>query len=87
MPLGEAFHSRRLQIVSSQVGLVPAQRRGRWSFKRRMDKAMSLLTDPSLDNLISHQVEFEDTPDQLPSLFTDPSALGIALRYRPAATL
>src|SRR5262249_2391384 len=30
MALGEAFHARRLSIISSQVGAVPAARRARW---------------------------------------------------------
>ena len=29
--LGGAFHSRRLRLVSSQVGLVPTERRARWT--------------------------------------------------------
>ena len=37
--LGGAFHSRRLRLISSQVGLVPAGRRARWSNRRRRDRA------------------------------------------------
>ena len=31
LPLGEAFHSRRLRLISSQVGAVAPARRARWS--------------------------------------------------------
>jgi threonine dehydrogenase-like Zn-dependent dehydrogenase len=37
VPLGGAFHSRRLRIVGSQVGQVPAARRSRWSHRRRLE--------------------------------------------------
>ena len=50
--LGGAFHSRRLTLRSSQVGMVPAGRYRRWSRRRRLALALSLLTrsdirDPS----------------------------------------
>ena len=36
VPLGEAFHSRRLRLVSSQVGSVAPSHRARWSHRRRL---------------------------------------------------
>ncbi|MGI9387320.1 MAG: dehydrogenase [Methyloligellaceae bacterium] len=81
LPLGEAFHSGRLQLVSSQVGQVPADRRVRWPRRRRMALAISLLGDPQFDHLITHEIAFEAAADELPPLFDDPSALAIALRY------
>jgi len=83
VPLGGPFHSRRLQIVSSQVGHVPADRRARWSFRRRLATAIALLNDPALDVLITHEIDFASAADELPPLFDDPSALSIALRYPP----
>src|SRR5215470_9920136 len=47
--LGGAFHSRRLVLRSSQVGTVPAARRERWSRRRRLALALSLLRDPVFD--------------------------------------
>ena len=41
--LGGAFHSRRLKLVSSQVGQVAASRRPRWDYRRRVEAAMRLL--------------------------------------------
>src|SRR5262249_6919272 len=35
-PLGEAFHSRRLRLISSQVGKVAPSHRARWSHGRRL---------------------------------------------------
>ena len=46
LPLGEAFHSRRLTLQSSQVGQVAAVMRPRWSYARRLAKALDLLRDP-----------------------------------------
>jgi threonine dehydrogenase-like Zn-dependent dehydrogenase len=48
-PLGLDFHSRRLRLVSSQVGQLSPSRRPRWDFRRRLDKALSLLADERHD--------------------------------------
>ena len=68
LPLGEAFHSRRLRIVSSQVGAVATSRRARWSHARRLAKVMDLLADPALDALISGESRFDDLPDVMPRI-------------------
>ena len=57
-PLGLDFHSRRLRLVSSQVGQVSPSRRPRWDFRRRLDKALSLLADERLDALLTDEVAF-----------------------------
>lgn len=67
-PLGADFHSRRLRLVSSQVGTIPAERQARWTHRRRLETAMSLLDDPVLDQLISHLIPFDEAPDRLPEL-------------------
>ncbi len=79
--LGSDFHSRRLVLKSSQVGRIRAERRDRWSFKRRLETAMSLLADPTLDRLISHRIPFDSAPERLPDLFNDPDALATVLTY------
>lgn len=66
LPLGEAFHSRRLRLVSSQVGAVSPARRARRSHRDRLAAALALLTDPALDVLISGETAFADLPDDLP---------------------
>jgi threonine dehydrogenase-like Zn-dependent dehydrogenase len=62
LSLGEAFHSQRLTLKSSQVGTVADSRRGRWNFARRMELALSLLAAPELDALINSEGRFEDLP-------------------------
>lgn len=62
LPLGEAFHSRRLRIQSSQVGTVPAARRARWTNRRRLALAIDLLSDERLDALVTSECRFEDLP-------------------------
>lgn len=60
--LGQAFHARRLRLISSQVGGLPADRRARWDYRRRLAKAIALLADPALDALISGESPFADLP-------------------------
>jgi NADPH:quinone reductase-like Zn-dependent oxidoreductase len=70
VPLGEAFHVKRLQLVSSQVGSVATGRRSRWDHARRMGKALDLLSDPLLDQLITEDIPFAHAPAALPGIFT-----------------
>lgn len=72
LPLGEGFHSRRLQIRSSQVGSVATAQRARWSHKRRMALALRLLADPVFDALLSGESPFEDLPATMAQLACDP---------------
>ena len=73
--LGGAFHSRRLRLVSSQVGLVPTERRARWSNRRRMEAALGLLTDPALDVLISGETAFRDLAKRYGEVLDRPDTL------------
>ncbi|MFG1361282.1 zinc-dependent alcohol dehydrogenase [Xanthobacter pseudotagetidis] len=63
--LGGAFHSRRIALLSSQVGSLPAARRPRWDFARRRAMALALLADDRLDALITDEVAFDDLPARL----------------------
>jgi NADPH:quinone reductase-like Zn-dependent oxidoreductase len=65
VPLGEAFHSRRLRLVASQVGQVAPSHRLRWTRARRLAAALDLLADPVLDGLLAPAVAFEDLPARL----------------------
>ncbi|SMP35044.1 Alanine dehydrogenase/PNT, C-terminal domain [Roseibium denhamense] len=67
-PLGGDFHCRRLRLVSSQVGTIPAERQARWTFRRRLELALNLLADPVLDSLITHEIRFLDLPEHLPTI-------------------
>ena len=73
--LGGAFHARRLRIVSSQVGMVPAGRRARWDNRRRLGVALGLLAEPALDALISGETRFEDLPGRYAAILGDAGTL------------
>ena len=81
VPLGGAFHSRRLRLLSSQVGQVSPSRRPRWSYGRRMAAALGLLADDRLDALITAEVPFADLPAAIPTLLA-PGASGLATAIR-----
>ncbi len=72
LPLGGAFHSRRLTIKSSQVGALPPGKRGRWTFDRRLQLALRLLADPVLDLLITGESAFDEMPEVMARLATAP---------------
>jgi NADPH:quinone reductase-like Zn-dependent oxidoreductase len=67
--LGGSFHSKRLKLISSQVGHVSATRRPRWTYRRRMEAALRLLTNPALDALVADTIAFADTPALIPRVF------------------
>lgn len=68
VPLGEAFHSRRLALKSSQVGSVATAMRERWSHRQRLELALKMLTDSRLDALITHSAPFDELPQVLQQL-------------------
>lgn len=68
VPLGAAFHSRRLRLVSSQVGSIAPSRRPRWDYRARRAAALALLDDPALDALIAPAIPFRELPARLPDL-------------------
>ncbi|MCI4662613.1 MAG: zinc-binding alcohol dehydrogenase [Neomegalonema sp.] len=81
-PLGEAFHSRRLTLRSSQVGQIPPDRAARWTYRRRLAKALDLLADPKYDALITNEVAFDALPDAIPSILgQDTTGLASVVRY------
>jgi threonine dehydrogenase-like Zn-dependent dehydrogenase len=82
LPLGGAFHSRRLTIKSSQVGRVAPDQRSRWDTRRRMALALALLADSSLDVLITGESPFDELPDVMARLAAAPGeALCHRIRY------
>jgi len=68
VPLGEAFHPRRLAVRSSQVGTVAPARRARRSHADRLALALRLLADPVFDTLVTHERPFEELPELMPRL-------------------
>src|SRR5436190_7494237 len=63
-----AFHSRRLRLVSSQVGRVAPSHRPRWTHGRRLAAALALLADMRLDALLAPAIAFQDLPRRLPDI-------------------
>src|SRR5262245_9355028 len=84
-PLGEAFHSRRLRLVSSQVGSVAPSHRPRWTRRRRLMAALALLEEPVLDTLLAPSIAFDDLPAKLPSILGYDSEGTCPLIRYPAA--
>ncbi|MGD9902162.1 MAG: zinc-binding alcohol dehydrogenase [Vicinamibacterales bacterium] len=69
--LGEAFHSRRLTLKSSQVGHVAPAQRPRWSHARRLQAALDLLADDAVDALLTGESDFASLPADLPAVLGD----------------
>jgi hypothetical protein len=58
LPLGGAFHRRRLTIRSTQVSTVPARLSGTWSRSRRRQETVELLPGLPLTQLCTHVYDF-----------------------------
>ncbi|MEO0326902.1 MAG: dehydrogenase, partial [Myxococcota bacterium] len=78
----EAFHGRRLRLVSSQVGAVAPRQRARWSRPARLALALGLLADPRYDALVAEEIALSDAPARLPARLAAPETLAARLRYR-----
>ena len=82
LPLGEAFHARRLTVRSSQVGRLAAARTPRWDHARRLALAMTLLGDARLDALITGEDRFEELPNVMARISRAPgNTLCHRIRY------
>lgn len=68
LPLGGAFHSKRLTIASSQVGRIAPAQRARWDYGRRMRLALGMLRDPALDAVITGESPFDQLPEVMAGL-------------------
>jgi len=66
--LGGRFHSGRLSIRSSQVGLVSPARRSSRGYGDRLALALDLLRDPAYDSLLTGESAFGQLPEVLASL-------------------
>ncbi|MFJ7240236.1 zinc-binding alcohol dehydrogenase [Streptomyces olivaceus] len=68
LPLGEAFHSRRLTLRSSQVGTVSPARAATRTYADRLALALGLLAAPALDALVTGESAFGELPELMPRL-------------------
>ena len=81
--LGEGFHSRRLRLVSSQVGAVATPQRARWDRRRRLSLAVDLLADARFDVLLAPPVPFARLPEVMSELAAGPSEVMCqVIRYK-----
>jgi NADPH:quinone reductase-like Zn-dependent oxidoreductase len=80
LPLGEAFHVRRLRLIATQVGAVATPMRGRRSHAERLAMALELLTDERYDALLDGPTRFEDMPDAMPRILA-PGGLCHVISY------
>ena len=63
LPLGGAFHRRRLMIRSTQVSTVPARLSGTWTRSRRRRETVGLLAELPLAQLCTHVFAFDDAAE------------------------
>ena len=70
LSLGGAFHSGRLGIRSSQVGVVSPARAARRTAADRVALALELLRDPAFDALLTGESHFDELPDVMARLAT-----------------
>jgi threonine dehydrogenase-like Zn-dependent dehydrogenase len=75
IPLGESFHSRRLRLLSSQVGAIATAQRARWDRRRRLALALDLLADARFDALLAPAVPFAQLPAVMAALAARPSEI------------
>jgi 2-desacetyl-2-hydroxyethyl bacteriochlorophyllide A dehydrogenase len=83
-PLGGPFHSRRLRLISSQVGRVAPSHRPRWTTRRRLAAALDLLADEALDVLLTPSVALADAPQRLPEILAPNSPVLCQVIHYPA---
>jgi hypothetical protein len=74
-PLGGAFHSRRLKLISSQVGQVAPSHRPRWTHQRRIAAALDLLADARLDALLAPACPFVELPMRVQEILAPESLI------------
>jgi 2-desacetyl-2-hydroxyethyl bacteriochlorophyllide A dehydrogenase len=83
LPLGAAFHRRRLALRSTQVSTLPAALTARWDRTRRTELAWRLVRELPLAALATHAFAFEDAAEAYARADRrDGGLLHAALRYQ-----
>jgi len=80
LPLGEAFHARRLRLIATQVGAIAPAMRGRRRHGERLALALKLLADARYDALLDGPTRFEDMPEAMPRILA-PGGLCHVISY------
>jgi 2-desacetyl-2-hydroxyethyl bacteriochlorophyllide A dehydrogenase len=83
LPLGGAFHRRRLTIRSTQISTIPGRLSASWDRRRRLSAARDLLAVLPLDALATHSFAFEDSAAAFEALDRgEPDLVHATLEYR-----
>jgi hypothetical protein len=83
LPLGGAFHRRRLAIRSTQVSTIPAGLSAAWDRERRLRAARDLLPALPLGALATHTYAFTEAAAAYRDLDRGaPGTTHVALEYR-----
>ncbi|MGD9961531.1 dehydrogenase [Nocardioides sp.] len=83
LSLGGSFHSGRLAVRASQVGLIAAARRSRRTHADRLALALDLLSDPAYDVLLGDDCELAELPAVMAALATGGRrTIGQVVTYR-----
>lgn len=75
LPLGGAFHRRRLTIRSTQVSTIPARLSATWTVARRRAEAAALLPELPLAGLCTHVYPFAQAADAFRAVDENTSGL------------
>ena len=75
LPLGGAFHRRRLTIRSTQVSTIPARLSAGWTLSRRRSAAAELLPELPLTELCTHVFPFDQAADAFRAVDESPPGL------------
>ncbi len=82
LPLGAAFHRRRLALRSTQVSTLPAALSSRWDRRRRAELAWRLARELPLPVLATHAFSFEQAAEAYACADRkDDGLIHAALRY------
>jgi 2-desacetyl-2-hydroxyethyl bacteriochlorophyllide A dehydrogenase len=86
LPLGAAFHRRRLALRSTQVSTLPAALSARWDRRRRAELAWRLCRELPLSALATHAFPFERAAEAYACVDRkDDGLIHAALRYQGEA--
>jgi 2-desacetyl-2-hydroxyethyl bacteriochlorophyllide A dehydrogenase len=86
LPLGAAFHRRRLALRSTQVSTLPAALTARWDRRRRSELAWRLCRELPLSALATHAFPFERAAEAYASADRkDDGLIHAALHYQGEA--